>query len=164
MNHPDPVTRLNAALEGAAFGGNVRVTRRFFFFVLLLGSLYGDPVAAQERVAFEGRPIKKVQVSFDSVLESYLTGDEGLAFSVRIVEQNGRFYWASREMKEMQRDESGAYITYHALDGSGYVRVAGPMLSDLLPLLPPDMRRGDVEYMEHLITQFASITYYGKRW
>ena len=59
--------------------------------------------------------------------------------------------------------ESGAYVTYHAVDGSGYVRVAGPVLSGLLEQLPAEQRSGEVEYVEHLVIQFGSVTYFGNR-
>jgi hypothetical protein len=61
---------------------------------------------AQERVVFEGLPIKKVESSFAATGARDLTPEEAFQYQVRIVERNGRFYWASRGMKELVRSES----------------------------------------------------------
>lgn len=114
-------------------------------------------------VTFEGRPLRKVEVSFTDVLPAALTPDEAFKFSVRILERRGRYYWASRDMREMTRHESGAYVTFTAIDGSGYVRVGVPMMLDLRDRLPDEQRRKEIGYTEHLLTQFASITYFGNR-
>ena len=77
-------------------------------------------------VVFEGRPLRAVESSFELSTSRELSEDESFEYSVRIVERGGKYYWASRDMKELLRSESGVYITYHALDGSGYVRVGSP--------------------------------------
>lgn len=35
---------------------------------------------------------------------------------------NGRFYWATRDNIEVEKVRSGIFITYFALNGTGYVR------------------------------------------
>ena len=120
--------------------------------------------AAQEvRVVFEGTPLRKVESSFAATSTRALSEDEAGEYQVRIVERNGRYYWASREMRELIRSESGAYVTYHATDGSGYIRVGIPLLLDLRDRLPADRRREEIGYVEHLLIQFGSVTYYGNR-
>jgi hypothetical protein len=56
-----------------------------------------------------------------------------------------------------------SYITYHASDGTGYVRTGTALLLDLRDRLPESQRREEIGYVEHLLTQLASITYYGNR-
>lgn len=120
-------------------------------------------VRAQEAVVFEGRPIKKVTAGFEGVREDQLSADQTFEYQLRIVERNGKFFWASRQMKPLIRTESGAYITYVATDGSGYIRVGAPMLLDLRDRLPPERRAREIGYVEHLVLQFASVNYYGNR-
>lgn len=121
-------------------------------------------VLAQDyHVAFEGRPLKKVESSFELTSSHNLNADESFEYSVRVVERQGKYYWASRGMRELIRSESGAYITFHAADGSGYVRVGNPMLLDLRDQLPEEQRRKEIGYVEHLLSQFSSITYFGNR-
>lgn len=122
------------------------------------------PLAAQAaRVVFEGFPLRKVESSFLETTARALNDDEAFEYHVRIVERNGRYYWASREMRELIRSESGAYITYHAGDGSGYIRVGTPFLLDLRDRLPQEQREREIGYVEHLLIQYGSVTYYGNR-
>lgn len=114
-------------------------------------------------VVFEGRPLRKVESSFGGTLEGAVTADDAFKYSVRIVERQGKFYWASRDMLELIRRESGAYITFFAANGSGYIRINIPEMLDLRDLLPDDQRRKEIGYVEHLLIQFASVTYYGNR-
>jgi hypothetical protein len=133
--------------------------------VLFPVALFVAPVlhAQDYAVVFEGRPLIKVESSFESTESSSLDSDEAFEFAVRIVERRGKYYWATREMRELVRSESGAYITFHAVDGSGYVRVGAPLLLELRDLLPADKRRREIGYVEHLLIQYASVTYYGNR-
>lgn len=120
--------------------------------------------AQDARTIFEGRPVRKLQSSVDEVLgPQALSADDAFKYQVRIVERQGKYYWASREMKQMARLESGAYITFVAFDGSGYVRIGSPELLGLLDQLPPEERRKEIAYTEHLLIQFASITYFGNQ-
>jgi len=77
-----------------------------------------------------------------------------------ISEINGKYYWASRENKSLNRNESGAYITFFALDGSGYIRIIKSNFKDAVSILGNTEKEFD--YVEHLLTGLKSITYYGK--
>jgi hypothetical protein len=61
----------------------------------------------------------------------------------------------------MIRLYSGAFITFLATDGSGYVRIIAPGMKDSASLM------GDAEssfdYVEHLLIGLRSVTYYGTR-
>ena len=116
-------------------------------------------------VVFEGRPIRKVESSLDGTIESTLAPDDAFKYSVRIVERQGKYFWASRDMRELRRHESAtsAYITFMAVDGTGYIRTHIPMMLDLRDQLPEQQRLKEIGYTEHLLIQFASITYYGNR-
>lgn len=114
-------------------------------------------------VVFEGRPLRKVESSFERTVPSTLSSEDAFNYAVRIVERQGKYYWASRELRELIRHEAGAYITFFAVDGSGYIRIGIPMMLDLRDQLPTEQRRKETGYTEHLLIQFASITYYGNR-
>jgi hypothetical protein len=133
-----------------------------FIFVLFVLNL-GVSSAQDYTVVFEGRPLRKVESSFERTLESTLSADDAFKYSVRIVERAGKYYWASRGMGELMRHEAGGYITFFAVDGTGYIRIGIPMLLDLRDRLPDQQRSKEIGYVEHLLTQFASITYYGNR-
>ncbi len=114
-------------------------------------------------VVFEGRPVEKVEVAFGGTLPVRLSADEGFRYAVRIVERGGRYFWASREMRELVRRETAGYVTFVAPDGSGYVRILSPMLEALRAQLPEAERRREATYTEHLTIQLGSITYFGNR-
>lgn len=121
------------------------------------------PASHAQRVVFEGQPIKKAEASVDEAILLALAPEEAFKAQVRIVERNGRYYWQTRGMREMTRAESGAYITYTAVDGAGYVRTHSPMMLDLLEKLPKAQRDREIGYTEHILIQFMSLTYFGNR-
>jgi hypothetical protein len=116
-----------------------------------------------QRVVFEGEPLRKVESNFGGTRSIDLEREDAFKAQVRIIERDGRLFWQSRGMKEMTRSESGAYITYSAMDGSGYVRTFVPMMLDMREQLAKELREREIGYTEHLLIQFASITYFGNR-
>jgi hypothetical protein len=70
------------------------------------------------------------------------------------------YFWASRENVPMVRIESGAYITYVAVNGAGYVRVIDAAAKGAASLLGG--AEEEFDYTEHLLIGLRSITYYGK--
>jgi hypothetical protein len=116
-----------------------------------------------QRVVFEGEPLKKVETAFEDTFSIDLDREDAFKAQVRIVERDGRYFWQSRGMKEMTRSESGAYITYAAMDGSGYVRTLIPLMLDMREQLTKDVRDREIGYSEHLLMQFMSVTYFGNR-
>jgi len=117
---------------------------------------------AQQSVVFEGVPVRSVVVSPYGVEDAAIAPVSQLESQVQIVEVSGRYFWASREMKELALSRSGLYVTFHAVDGTGYVRVFAPAL---VPEPQSNTARdpSGPEYMEHLLLTLGSITYYGLR-
>ena len=72
------------------------------------------------------------------------------------------YYWTSRENVPMVRiDPGGAYITYAAVNGAGYVRVLRPESKRAASAADETAREFD--YVEHLNIGLNSVTYYGAR-
>ena len=58
------------------------------------------------------------------------------------------------------RYRNGAFTTYVALNGTGYVRVMAPNVAETgFPVTPAEER---FEYVEHILLGLASVTYYGR--
>ena len=114
----------------------------------------------QPVTVFLGIPDTKVEVASTGPFWRKLTDlDEKEEFAVRIVIQDGRLFWASRNMKPMYASRSGSYIIYHAVDGNGYVKTYDPELAGLAKAIIGDQEH---EYMEHITAPgFASIVYWG---
>ena len=81
---------------------------------------------------------------------SNLDDKQSKEFVCIISRRDGKYYWTSRNNIEVTRIESGPFITFSAMNGSGYVRYTQAV---------PD---SPIDYMEHLIDKLFTITYWGK--
>ncbi len=50
-------------------------------------------------IAFEGVSLKKVESSLAATFETPLETEHAIEYQVRILERNGTYYWASRNMR-----------------------------------------------------------------
>ena len=73
--------------------------RLSLIILLALALVAQNAEARQDSTVFEGRPLKRVEVGFEGMFESPLNSEQAFEFQVRIVERNGRYFWASRGMK-----------------------------------------------------------------
>ena len=91
--------------------GRITLARRLCLGVLLLISAAAPPEHEQYEVVLEGRPGKRVVIGYTqegwTVQEERLDRDDSEEYLVRIVtDRRGNYFWASREMLPMVRDES----------------------------------------------------------
>ena len=77
-----------------------------------------------------------------------------------VKEIDGKFFWETRGNKPLLKIDSGAFITFFAVDGSGYIRVIKPSLKDAASAMSNTEKNFD--YVEHLTIGLRSVTYYGK--
>jgi hypothetical protein len=114
---------------------------------------------AQAETVFRGVPAKKVTNEGErSIVESIPPNSTG-NLQVVVSRIADRYYWASRENTELFRVDAGAFITYIAVNGSGYVKAVKPDLKEAAALMSDAEARYD--YAEHLTIGLRSITYYG---
>ncbi len=131
--------------------------------VLLAASLLvAVPAMAQEpQTVFRGRPLVKISEGGLSRTPETVSREKAVNLECVISQIGDHYYWASRENAEVVPVESGAFLTYVALNGSGYVRVIVPDLAGAAALMSPAEAKFD--YVEHLLIGLGSVTYYGKR-
>lgn len=122
--------------------------------ILLSASAFG-----QAATVFKGRPTAKISEGGVSRIPEQLSRDQAVNLECAISEIGGRYYWASRENTELIRTESGAFITFVARNGSGYIRIIKPALKAAASLMSETEAKFD--YVEHLLIGLASVTYYG---
>lgn len=125
---------------------------------LLLWSL-AAPAQAESRTVFNGRPA--IRVSEGGVERVVADVPRADADNYRcVISQIGEdLYWASRDNVRLVAVESGAYITYVAANGSGYVRVLKP--SSKAVASAAGGAEAKYDYVEHLLLGLRSVTYYG---
>ncbi|MDE0040463.1 MAG: YHYH domain-containing protein [Candidatus Poribacteria bacterium] len=115
---------------------------------------------AKEVVIFEGVPEMKLQADGKKenphALEK-LSKAKASEYRCVITRKGGKYYWKSRENKELRRNESGIYITFNRTDGSpDYVRITNPTYSRTAATF------GNYSYIEHLAHTLTTITYWGQ--
>lgn len=129
------------------------------FLTLLTVLLLSTFSYAQPKIIFHGKP--KI-LSFEAGVERTAkdidpanTSDKELI----ITESNGKYYWSTRENTELIRTESGAYTTYIAVNGSGYIRINNIPFDKRIKFI--DYK--DLDYMEHMLQFLTTYTYYGNK-
>ena len=129
--------------------------------VLMLASFSTAGAGMQERqtTVFKGTPSVKVSEGGIERLPETLSLDRAVNLACVISRIGDRYFWATRENTELTRHESGAFVTFLALNGSGYVRVIKSELKSAAALMSPTEARFD--YVEHLAIGLRSVTYYG---
>jgi hypothetical protein len=125
--------------------------------ILALISFLFVPLSSWAEEVFAGIPLAKTVLSGEQLQRTLLDEDDQLEFRVVILKEGDRFFWKTREMKEVTRHRSGIFVTFQAVDGSGYVRVESSNAAMINLLGSPD-----ITYIEHLKLGLNTITYQGR--
>ena len=134
------------------------IARRTCLPMFVVASL-GVPLVAGTLFAFKGRPTVKIsEGGVDRVVEK-LTRQQGNDSVCMISEEDGKFFWASRDNQEMVPYVTGSFTTYIAANGAGYVRIINPGKKETTAILGPTEAAFD--YVEHHVTGLHSETYFG---
>lgn len=126
--------------------------------LFILSFTFVLPVSTQdEAIVFIGAPEVRMATEGkeNGVLEK-LSKDKVSEYRCVISKKGDKYYWSSREDKEMEKSESSIYITFTRSDGApDYVRTINPTFSKVTAAF------GDYGYIEHLTHGLSSITYWG---
>ena len=129
--------------------------------VLCLGMATNVFADELEKIVFTGIPTYKISEGGLSRVPEKLSEESSFKYKCTITKLNNKYYWTTRENVELMPVESGAYITYIAINGSGYVRIIQKNMKDVVALL--DDTEKEFDYVEHLLLGLKSITYYGEK-
>ena len=126
-------------------------------FILLSASL-----SFAQAIVFTGTPsVKVIEAGVEHVVTE-LDRVAAVGLSCVITEQNGNFYWKSRGNKQMLKRDAGAFVTFIAVDGAGYVRIIKPDFKEAVVIAMTQTEK-KFDYVEHLTTGLRSVIYYGGR-
>ncbi len=114
---------------------------------------------ASEQIVFTGIPRIKISEGGVERLPEQISSEKAIGLICTITEIDGKYYWTTRENLELVRIQSGAYITFLARNGSGYVRTINPMMKEGASLA--GSTEAEFDYVEHLLLGLKSVTYYG---
>jgi hypothetical protein len=137
--------------------GNRTIT--FTLIAIVVGIISGQAYA-QSQTVFSGIPVVKISEGGVERYPETLPREKAVNLHCTISEIGGKYYWATRENTEMVRKISGAFITYVAVNGSGYVRVIEKTAKPAISMMSPT--EAEFDYVEHLLLGLRSITYFGK--
>jgi hypothetical protein len=128
-------------------------------FIVLSILIIAATVNAQSTVILKGLPLVKISEGGVSRVSENILKDNSANFKCIIIKIGGSYYWNSRENISLLRIDSGAFSTFVAKNGSGYIRMVNPAMKDAASL----MSRTEMEYdyVEHLLIGLRGITYYG---
>lgn len=131
--------------------------------LMLFSSLNFSPFNAQTaETVFIGFPQVKVsEAGLSRVSKNLVRGD---AANLRcIISKIGeKYYWASRENVQLVPiDGGGAFITFVATNGAGYVRIIKSHLKEAASMMSETEERFD--YIEHIAVGLSTISYWGKQ-
>ncbi len=118
--------------------------------------------AFSSELIFKGTPTKKIEITEASSATFNLTSTQSYEFTVVIEKEGDKYYWRSRNNTELIPIQYGAYVTYMAINGSGYIRIYTDVMQEMYHKLSETEKANSYLYMEHLVHQLGSITYFGK--
>jgi hypothetical protein len=132
------------------------VHKFIFLFVFCFFTIFCNA----QSFSFTGLP--SVKVTEGGIERSAEKIEQSKASNVACIvkEIDGKFFWETRGNKPLLKIDSGAFVIFLAVDGSGYVRLIKPSLKEATSLMSNTEKNFD--YVEHLILGLRTVTYYGK--
>jgi hypothetical protein len=131
--------------------------KKLLFIVVILflcSSTYAQPLKV-----FKGRPSIKISEGGSARTPEKLTTSKAVNLACIISKIGDDYFWASRENTPLSLVDSGAFITFVALNGSGYIRIIKDDMKQAASMMSETEK--DFDYVEHLLIGLRSVTYYG---
>jgi hypothetical protein len=118
-----------------------------FAFICWYQPCQAQTVSTVSQVVFKGLPIKKDMSDIEGTEQVSLSEKERVEYRLVITKQGKKYFWESRENRELIISRSDDFYNFVEPNGAGYIRIAKV--------------EGKFLYMEHLTTGFKNITYWG---
>ena len=129
-----------------------------FIFVFVFSFFINFCIA--QSISFTGIPSVKVTEGGIERNSEKIEQSKAISVACIVKEIDGKFFWETRGNKPLVKIDSGAFIIFLAVDGSGYIRFIKPALKEAVSVMSATEKSFD--YVEHLILGLRSVTYYGK--
>jgi hypothetical protein len=134
------------------------VMRRLLYAVLISSTAL--PIHAQPtQIEFRGTPKVKISEGGTTRNVEALNTDKAGNTECLIVKRGEKYLWASRENLQLARIESGSFITFIAMNGSGWIRTINPEFKTIASTM--SATEASFDYVEHLMIGLRSVTYFG---
>jgi len=127
--------------------------------VLLVGDASGQAPTLRrpevEVLVLSGVPTVRADTSINGSISTELTASQGFEFRLLITKVGDRYFWKSRENRELVYFRSSSFDYFVSPVGAGYIKVNWRDLLKVEPLKP-------ARYFEHLPVLLDTITYWGE--
>jgi hypothetical protein len=127
---------------------------KLLLFVLGIINLTSTAIAAD--ITFVGMPVK----AFTMKTEYTLKQDKQEELKLVITETEGRYYWTSRDNRELKKTTSGAFEIYTGIVGEGMIVVVAEWYKKSCKGEAVNLCF-EFDYGEHIRDGFTMISYYG---
>lgn len=132
------------------------------FKAIYLAAILGLPswgAATEPQIEFRGIPKRVKSVGFDLPCDKAISKKEGTEMQCVIHKIGDRYYWTSKNNREVQKVLSGYFTDYLCLSGCGYLRVTNTE-SELNVALMGNSE-SEYDYVEYDFLGLKAIVYYG---
>ena len=136
-------------------------TRTVLIAVLALCAISGSLAAQPPVTVFKGRPSVKISEGGTERTPEQIARARASNLECVVSQIGNSYYWASRENTQLTRIDAGAFTTFVAVNGAGYIRIIKPETRGAAALMGDAEARFD--YVEHILVGLRSVTYYGNR-
>ena len=133
---------------------------RLTLLMFLLITLCYSDAWPQAQTVFTGSPSLKLSEGGIERTTEEVSQKDAANLRCVISKIGNKFYWASRENKELLRVESGSFITFISKEGAGYIRFINSDLKATASFMSET--ETEFDYVEHMLIGLRSVTYYGK--
>lgn len=99
---------------------------RFAALMVIIATTAPSLNAQPPTTIFKGRPVVKISEGGTERTPEALAREQAVNLECVISQIGNNYYWASRENTPLVRIDSGAFTTFIAANGAGYVRVTKP--------------------------------------
>ena len=127
--------------------------------IVTVGIVIPLPAMSQSKTVFSGIPKIKISEGGVGRVPEKILRENAVNVGCVISQIGDKFYLASRENKELASVKSTGFITFYAIDGSGYVCITAPDRKQVVSVMSETESQFD--YVEHLLIGLRSVTYYG---
>jgi formylglycine-generating enzyme required for sulfatase activity len=117
--------------------------------------------AKEPQIEFIGIPERVKSVGFDLPCNKTLSRKEALKMKCVIHKVGDRYYWASKDNREVLKVAYGSFTNYICLNGLGYLKVTNPETRASIALMGETEAQFD--YVEYDFLGLRAIVSYGKQ-
>jgi TPR repeat protein len=119
-----------------------------------------DTHGDKQDIVFSGTPTVRINEGGGPRAIEDVKPAEASGARCTIIRIDDKYFWQTRNNVELTMVTSGAFITFVANSGAGYIRIIQPELKDAAALMGETEQKFD--YVEHMVIGLRSVTYYGK--